>query len=188
MEFEGLDKITSENKIPVVMVITQVSKNRKIEGKKPALAVITGRANIPAPIEVPTMIETAATNFKSKILIRIIFCIKGLCINQQKKTISAKKIEKLLKGLCKHDFFSWIEFFFRHTRLDKYFLWCLKKKESTMKNWLVLFIGLILVSALHSKTFELRTDKLSQVVEYDIPRKCAACGHCHIPGTPCIKN
>jgi hypothetical protein len=68
-------KITSENKIPVDMVTIQVRKNRQMEGKNPALAVATGRPSIPAPTEVPTIMKTAVTNFKSKNLVKIAFCM-----------------------------------------------------------------------------------------------------------------
>jgi hypothetical protein len=70
--------MTSTNRIPVIMVISQVRKKRQIEGTNPARAVSTGSPNIPAPIDVPTTRDTAVTNFKSKTLVKTAFSMRAV--------------------------------------------------------------------------------------------------------------
>jgi hypothetical protein len=58
--------MTSAKRRPEAMVMNQVRRKRQVEGKKPAVAVSTGRPSIPAPIEVPVTSEMAVTNLESK--------------------------------------------------------------------------------------------------------------------------
>jgi len=76
LDLGGFDRMISVNKMPVAIVINHVRRNRNMEGRKPVLAVSTGSPNIPAPIDVPVIMDTAVINFKSKVLVEIVFSMR----------------------------------------------------------------------------------------------------------------
>jgi hypothetical protein len=76
LDLGGFDRMISVNKRPVAIVINHVRRKRNMDGRKPALAVSTGSPNIPAPIEVPVTMDTAVINFRSKVLLKIVFSMR----------------------------------------------------------------------------------------------------------------